>query len=609
MRYIAIDIETIGLNPFDGTIWMLSVTEGKKTNVYHNCNGLKLKDIPKSVIKDLTDKKVCKIIHNSLFDCPYMEMVWGIKTRNIWDTELMETVILGVRYSTKKKTLTAYEKQMLKDYSTKLNYVLPRYGFRAHSKDIRANFIDRPLGKKFSKEEINYAGDDTRYLPAIQKAQEYVLKRDSLYELGLLENLVSEKYHEMKVRGIGFSKEIWKRVADENISEYKKRTAKLPKNVANWNSPVQVKKYFQSKGILINSFSEIDEVYLQTKNKTLGDFIYAREFHKAVTSYGYNWFEPFKDNEGRIKHYIDKDGRIRCGVVQIINTGRNSMFDPNLQQLPGKGNIDYHHNKVMDIIRKRLGDEKHKWKHREAFVPAKGNVFVIADFSGQEMGIMAAMANEKIWIDAMLRRDDPHGLTASLINNSEWESAKEKGCTFPKKCKCEGHIEKREPAKINNFMLAYGGGPERLAKNTGMDNMSARMYCAAHKRVTPNLTRKLIQNGRDALATGVSYSADPYRRRRVLLKEEGWQIENQGKNTPIQSAGANMIKLAMASIPDEFPIVLVIHDEIIMEVKKADAKRCVKVAKQVMEKAADYITGIKGLIGVDPRIAMNIMKE
>src|SRR5690606_13898629 len=251
----------------------------------------------------------------------------------------------------------------------------------------------------------------------------------------------------------------------------------------------------------------IDEIYLQTKNKTLGDFIYAREYHKAVTSYGYNWFEPYKDSEGRLKYYVDPDNRIRCGIVQIINTGRNAMFDPNLQQLPGKGNIDYHHQKVMEIIRARNKDKKQKWRHREAFVPKRGHVFIICDFSGQEIGIMAAMSNEKIWIDAMLRGEDIHSLTASLIQPSEWNAAKTKGCTFPKKCKCPLHIEKQEKENINNVMLAYGGGPQKLAKNTGMSEMAARMYCAAHKRVTPNLTRKLDQNGREAVATGLAYSA------------------------------------------------------------------------------------------------------
>jgi DNA polymerase-1 len=502
---------------------------------------------------------------------------------------------------------------MMKRHSTQLKYVLPRYGYKEPDKKIRERFVDRPLGVPFQQLEIDYAANDTKHLFAISKAQEFLLRRDGLIEVALLENKVAERYHDMKVRGIGFDKKIWRDLARMYTKEFRARMEKLPGEVNNWNSPKQVKEYFYKKGIKIDSYDEIDEVYLQTRNKILGQFIFARELHKAVTSYGLNWFnEPYINLKGEQvmgENFIDDDGRIRCDVTQIINTGRNSMSNPNLQQLPGKGNIDYFHRLVMDIIRKQNGQDKLKWEHRKAFIPKPGHVFVIGDFSGQEIGVMAAMAEEQIWIEALLRGEDVHGLTASIVDGTEWAAARVKGCTFPFKCKCPLHLDLREPAKITNFMLAYGGGAGKLAKSTGKDRLAAIEYSARHKRAIPSLTRKLEQLGRDAVATGVSYSADPYRRRRVLRGEEEWQVRNQGKNNPIQSAGSNMLKLAMVSLPWDFAIVLVIHDEIILEVPKGQANKASKCLKQVMEKSADYITGIKGLIKVEPRIATNLMKE
>jgi DNA polymerase I-like protein with 3'-5' exonuclease and polymerase domains len=599
MRYVAIDIEAKNLKPFGGTIWMLSVTENNKTQVFHDCYGFK--KLPADIKKLFTDKKVTKIIHSSQYDAPYIELVIGSKISPIWDTELCETVIQGLRIAVKAKNVEpgSATDQLLRAHSTALQYVLPRYGFPEPDKSIRENFIDREVGIPFTKKEIEYVKGDTKYLPKIQKAQEYLLRRDHLWDVACLENDVCEVYHDMKARGIGFSKQIWKEIADINIKEFAKRSAKLPKEVTNWNSPAQVKEYFYKKGVMIDSYSEIDEVYLNTRNKTLGDFIFARELHKSVTSYGYNWFD---------EDYIDADGRIRCDVTQIINTGRNSMSNPNLQQLPGEGKDDYLHNLVMEIL---YGDNiKQKPQHRRAFVPKPGHVFVIGDFSGQEIGIMAANSGEKLWIDAMLRGEDIHALTASLINPAEWAAAKDKGCTFPKKCKCKGHLALRKPAKVNNFMLAYGGGAGKFSKKTGIDSLAARAYVAAHKRVIPKLTKWLNDNGQAALTTGVSYSADPYRRRRVLTGDEDWKIINQGKNSPVQSAGANMLKLAMTSFPwKEFPIVLVIHDEIILEVPVKDAVKAGRILKQVMEDSADYITGIKGLINVEPKMQMNVMKD
>jgi DNA polymerase I-like protein with 3'-5' exonuclease and polymerase domains len=580
MKYIAIDIETIGLKPYGGVIWMISISRlvGKniKTELLEDCNGIR--SIPASLKKELEDDQICKVIHNGVFDIPYLQLMFGIRIQNVWDSENMEVLIQGVRYSTNKKNILAgsFEEAMLTEHSSRLDYVLPRYGFPKPNKDIRKNFIDRPLGKPFTKEEKDYAVGDTKYLLPIQKAQEYILKRDGLWELALMENLNTERLSGMRTIGIGFDSKIWNKIAEDNEKEFNKRTNKLPKEVSNWNSERQVKKYFKDRGILIDSYDDLDAIAISSGDKVLKDFIAARELHKAVTSYGKNFFE---------NGFVDADNRIRCDVTQTINTGRMSMSNPNLQQLPAGG------------------------QHRAAFVPKKGHVFVIGDFSGQEIGIMAAASEEKIWIEAMLRGEDVHSLTASIIEANAWAEGTTKSCTFPKKCECPKHIALRTPAKINNFMLAYGGGPTKLAEKTGMDNLTARMYVGSHKRAVPKLTRYLDKCGKNAMDTGVAYSASPFKRRRVLRAQESWQIRNQGMNTPIQAAGADMLKLAMVSVPLQFDIVLVIHDEIILEVPKAAANKAAKMLKEVMEKSAAYVTGIKGLISVKPKIAMNLLKH
>ena len=584
MKAIALDIETIGRKPYGGTVWIVVVNDGRKVSVYKNPNGLKFSDLPVTLIKALADPVILKVIHNAAFDVPYLNLALGkkIPVNNIWDSMLAEMVIQGVATNKVEERpgekLTPKQKIALKLYqkhSAALEHTLPRYGFKKGNKELRQNFIDRPKGLAFSKEEIDYAIGDVKYLLELQKAQDYLLTRDQLIEVALLEMQTLERLIEMKIRGIGFDSAAWHKIALQNTSEFKRRLARLPNTVENWNSEKQVKQFFYNRGIGIQSYSEIDKVYAATKDKILGDFIHARELHKSVTSYGVNWFE-----EG----YIDEDGRIRCDVMQIKETGRMSMFNPNLQQLPAKG------------------------LHRSAFVPAPGTKFVIGDFSGQEIGIMAAAANEKIWVDAMLRGDDVHSLTASLLYQTEWNGGVEKGCVFPQKCSCSIHKDLRDKAKVLNFMLAYGGGPQKFADKTGLEMLDARIVVRRYKKIIPKLTQWLERNGMMASNTGESYSADPYKRRRVLLGEEDWHIVNQGKNNPIQAAGANMLKLAMISIPKKYYIPLVIHDEIILEVPNSEAKKAAQEMKIVMEQAADYITGIKGLIRVKPRIATNLLK-
>ena len=70
-----------------------------------------------------------------------------------------------------------------------------------------------------------------------------------------------------------------------------------------------------------------------------------------------------------------------------------------------------------------------------------------------------------------------------------------------------------------------------------------------------------------------------------------------------------MLKLAMISMPEEFPIVMPFHDELVCEVPDKLANKCAKVMKEIMEKSADYVTSIKGLIKVEPRVANNFEKK
>ncbi len=600
MKYIAIDIESSGLDPFapNAAIWMLSVTDEKgKSKLYEDCNGLKR--CPGDMAKILADKNVCKIIHSSEFDAFYIEVLWGIHIVNIWDSRLCEVVIQAVQLPRiKNKTATPAQERLMKAHGTSLLHVLPRYGFPVPDKSIRDRFVNRKLGIPFSKQEKEYAINDTRYLPAIQKAQEMILTRDGELEVALLENKMAEKIASIRVLGVGIDRNLWLEIADQNLQKYNAIIKTLPREVSNWGSEKQVKSYFRNRGIMISSYKELEEVFLKCRDATLAKFIVARQHYSNATTYGAGWLVDKKTK----RSYINPDGRIRCSWEPCLNTGRMATSSPNILAFPREG------------------------LQRSAIVPRKGHVFVRADFSMQELGIMAAAAKEDYLIDALLRGDDAHAMTASVIDPSAWFNGAVKGCSFPKKCKCPMHKRMRDPAKQENFMMPYGGGPDKLRSKiveamfkrgiptkdeaeSIMQPWEAKAFVAKYKRANKKLVSYLEKNAKDALATGVSYSADPYHRRRMLNGMADWRIENQGKNNPIQSAGADMLKLSMISVPDEYPIVFPFHDEIACEVPIKSAKKCMKVLKEVMEQAADYITGIKGLIKVEPSIDYNLMKK
>lgn len=588
MKYIGIDFETEDASKlFDPNfpVWSLAVNDGKKIHLFKNCNGLTKKEIPHWVVDMLEDPAVGVIAQNAQYDMLVALLVFGIWITNPWCTQNVETVINGYVPPAKKRSkktgkveYTPAELKVQQKYGIALKFILPRYGFKSPDKDITMNFVNRPKGLIFTKEETDYMADDVRDLIRLRFLQEAVLKRDGLLEVALLENKTTEKIVAMRYRGITVDQKKWRAIAKESEKDYARRLAKLPKVVSNWGSEKQVKSYFKSRGIIIEKYNQLEEVLAYTKDPVLKDFIYSQEIRKAVTTYGMSWF-----TDGFFKH----DDKVHAGVWQIVDTGRMSMFEPNLQQLPKIG------------------------LHRSAFVASPGNIFGIGDFSGQEIGIMAAAADEKLWIDAMLRGDDVHSLTASILYEAEWDNGYKKGCKFPKKCSCPIHMERRDDTKTLNFMLAYGGGPQKFSMKTGLTMWESKVVIKKYKKIVPNIYAMLEKNGGEALDKGETYSADPYLRRRMLPynPDKEWHTINQGKNSPIQMAGANMLKLAMISLPDSIPTVLVIHDEIITEPRIKDGIKNNKILKSVMEKSADYITGIKGLIKVEPRLSYNLAKQ
>lgn len=575
--FIAIDIETTGLNPKEpgSKIFCVAVNDGQKIQVYT--------DVEK-VRKVLENKKITKVIHNAGFDCYWLKYLHNINVINIWDTMLVEQVIIGDNLADGEKN-----PQLQAKMSAGLGHVLKRYGLADLDKGLQKNFALRPRDLPLTRDEIEYAKNDVRYLLQLQALQEFRATSLDLMRVVNLENSVVEVVVNMRSLGIGFDPKIWGNIADNYHREHLKllktmsgeitvwhSPLEVKKSPVNWNSPLQVKKYFASRGIPLASVTDSEKVYQLTKDPVLGSFIELKKYAKLISTYGHSWI---KDG------VIEKDNRIRPEFKQVLNTGRFACKNPNLQQIP------------------------RETEHRRAFIPARGNVFISADFSGQELGIMAAGSGEELWIKAMLRGEDVHSLTASMLF-SEWQTTAEKNCSFPKKCKCTEHQKFRNTAKTINFAIAYGAGTANISDQLNLTEREAARLLQRYSRVVPKLMRWLNKNGASAIATRISYSADVFKRRRTLRDPEDWMLKNIGKNNPVQACGANMLKLAMIHCHKEkLPIVLVVHDEIVLEVKKSHAKSALKKIRQIMEAAADYCTGIPGLIKAEPVIKLSLHKQ
>jgi DNA polymerase-1 len=564
MNYLSFDIETTDLNIWYCELQMCSWDDNGKIGYW-----VKGTPFPKDIERKLKDERVLKIVHSFQFDGPVFRQKTGIHIRNVHDTEVNEQVILGGRGNPWKDSGLAVTLQR-------------RFGIHLE-KETRDSFIGYkgPITQK----QIKYGVGDIKHLYRLYKAQLKDIEEMELETVSNLENRTVEVTAEMRYNGIQFDEQFWIDLAEENTREYEKLIKKLPKCVKNWGSEKQVKKYFKDKhGIVIETYDEFPDV----KNKELDTFKEARQYYKAVTSYGLGFLNRNK-KKGKAAAYlsvVDPDGRIRPGYNQIVDTGRYSMSKPTLHNIPAK----------------------RKGRHRLAFIAKKGCKLVNGDFTGQELGIIAIGSGEQSWIQAMLKGHDVHSVMAEKIY-SDWHQAGSKGCKFPFKCECPKHTERRRPAKDLNFGLAYGKGVVAFARDMELTKSEAFGIVRKYKRTIPRVTSWLESNGTFAVKNGYSKTLPPFNRIRFLLGED-WKVRNQGKNSPIQGSGADMMKLAMClmyeyiykhRLQDKIKMVMTLHDEVLTECVNASTKNWRLKMKELMEEAAMVITKLR-VITTEPEI-------
>lgn len=240
-------------------------------------------------------------------------------------------------------------------------------------------------------------------------------------------------------------------------------------------------------------------------------------------------------------------------------TGRLSSRDPNVQNLPVFG----------------------EWaeKFRKCLVPAKGNVFVSADYSQVELRVLAHLSGEPRLIYAFKNNHDVHRETASWVFGLPPE-----------------HIdtEQRRFAKTVNFGLLYGMSAFGLAKRLGVSRAVASGMVTKYFKALPEVEKYLKISVDEAKAAG--YTKSLFGRIRPL--SELSTIEGRGNNpikrvsvnTPIQSAASDIAKIALIKFMDvlteecpEAKIVLQVHDSIVCECPEEKRDAVEKLLVRTME--------------------------
>lgn len=256
----------------------------------------------------------------------------------------------------------------------------------------------------------------------------------------------------------------------------------------------------------------------------------------------------------------DDTQRVHTDFNQAVTaTGRLSSSNPNLQNIP---------------IRTEFSR-----KIRAAFIPESGWRLMAADYSQIELRILAHLSQEPRLVEAYRQGEDVHTLTAKLLLEKENISA-----------------EERRLAKIINFGVIYGMGPQRFAREAGVTWAEAKEFIQKFYDRYPGVFDYLQRMEREAISKGYVETILGRRRyfnfdSRSLKKYQGQPITaiadldlndvkmshydrallRAAANAPIQGSSADLIKVAMVQLhevlkPYQAKLVMQVHDELVLEV-------------------------------------------
>ena len=344
-----------------------------------------------------------------------------------------------------------------------------------------------------------------------------------------------------------------------------------------WTSPKQVLEVFK------NLVPKLDNVNGQAMYKyrykfpLIDTYVQYKEAMKLCTSYGDAFFKN-----------LAGDNKIHTNFHQILDTGRVSSSKPNMQQIPA------------DNI------------YRNCFTAPEGWSFVSADYSSQELNVIAFGSKDPVWIAALESGQDLHSTCAELVYGDQWMNSGEDNCAYLKrkeKCNCPSHKKLRTNVKTINFGLAYGMGPNKLADTLNISIDDAKLLITKYFEAFPSIKGFLDKLGNFGTRYGYIKTFPPYNRRRwftnwypkIWTRKSSFMelgsIERASKNTPIQGASADMTKKALILIRDYIgthddapvKIVMTVHDQIDTICKDEYVPHWEKAIKSLMEEAAKEI--------------------
>jgi DNA polymerase I-like protein with 3'-5' exonuclease and polymerase domains len=507
-----------------------------------------------------------KIMHNAAYDLGWLRASGFKVNGNIYDTMLAAPLIDENRFS---YALNSLGFDYLKEVKSEQGLKDAASDFGVHAK--------KELWKLPAMYVGDYAEQDAALTLKLWHHLKALIKKDEVESIFTLETELLPVLIDLTFQGIRFDRikcemliDDFKRKENEHIKQIKLISGE---KIDIW-AAASIAKAFDKLGIpypkTTTGLPSFTKTFLDGHPHEIAKLIIeAREFNKTHGTF----LEPYLRHsaaDGRIHPHVNQMRSEDGGTV----TGRLSMNNPNLQQVPAR------HEIIGPLV-------------RSLFLPEEGQLWAANDFSSQEPRLLVHYATlldlpgaERM---AEAYRNDPntdfHQMVADMAGI------------------------KRKAAKTIGLGLMYGMGKQKLANSLDLPlDEAAELINTFHLKVpflkgTVNSVMKRIDHpasggsirtllGRKCrfpLWEPVEYGINKALPREQAIVEYGPRIKRamtyKGLNRLIQGSAADQTKAAMVALNKAgFRLLLQVHDEVAVSVNnKEEALAAAEIMRNAVQ--------------------------
>ena len=561
-KIVAFDTETEGLNSLETEIVGISFSWESGKGFYLPIKKDKTIQLEYfNILKPFfNNKEIIKVGHNIKFDIKVLFKYDVVVSEPIYDTMVAHYLI----NPDMRHNLDTLSESYLNYSPISIESLIGKKG--KNQKSMRDISID---------EVTNYASEDADLSLQLKYVFDKELESNGVQDIFReIEIPIINVLSDMEKEGINIDSTYLNKLEQEfekDLNKLKKDIFNQSGEEFNLNSPKQLGDILFDKLKLVLKPKKTKTGQYSTSEEVLSSLADDHEIIRSILE----WRSLDKLQNTYVKS-LPNEVSIRTNKIHtkfnqtVTTTGRLSSNSPNLQNIP---------------IRTQNGQ-----KIRKAFIPRNDDFeLMAADYSQIELRVIASISKDQNMIDAFINNQDIHTITASKIYNIKPDKVTR---------------EQRGNAKTVNFGIIYGVSAFGLSQQTNLTRSESKLMIESYFENYPGL-KSYMSNQIDFARTN-GYVETIMGRRRYLqnINSQNNMIrsgaERNAINAPIQGSAADIIKIAMIRIHNEFKkqslkskMLLQVHDELVFDVFYQEKELVEEIVKNTMESAVKLDVPLK----------------